>query len=186
LHVRRSFSVLGTVAVAGIALAGCITPGVHQVTPKLMNGTVSPGLWHTFGGINCYWERLSGTSGAPSDVIANFSSPSGPRYVEIEEADAAFNSRECLPWVQADGPFDKRFGQATDGTFPDGDYRVGNDVEAGDYKASISGSCHWARVSAFTGESDAIIEQGTTATVTIDGTDFGFQSTGCGVWSKAT
>ena len=183
--MRRSLSVLGVVAVAGIMLAGCLTPGVHLVTPTLMNNTASPELWHTFGGTNCYWERLSGTSGAPSEVIANFLSASGPRYVQIEETDVAFNSRECLPWAQASGPFDKRIGQAADGTFPDGDYRLGNDVEAGDYVASISGSCRWARVSAFTGEADAIIEQGTSVTATIDGADFGFQSTGCGVWSKA-
>lgn len=184
--MRRSLSVLGVVAVAGIALAGCLTPGVHVVTPKLMNNTAAPGLWHTFGGTNCYWERLSGTSGAPSDVIANFSSPSGPRYVEIVDTDAAFNSRQCLPFALADGPFDKRIGQAADGTFPDGDYRIGKDVDAGDYKASVSGSCHWARVSSFTGESDAIIQQGTSTDVSIDPSDFGFQSTGCGVWSKAT
>ena len=183
----KSWRLLGMVAVAGLALAGCLSPGTHEVTPTLRNNTATEGLWHTFGGTGCFWQRLSGTSGAPSDVIANFQSPVGPRYVQIKSTDAAFETHGCLPWVQTDGPFDHKFGAAADGSFPDGDYRVGHDIADGSYQASITGSCAWARVSGFTGEASDVIEQASgTATVTIEPSDVGFKSTGCGKWTKTS
>lgn len=70
--------------------------------------------------------------------------------------------------------------------FRDGTYRVGVDVQPGTYQASGGGSlCYWARLSGFSGNLDDIIANSTDQTiVTIEPTDAGFQSNGCGSWSK--
>ena len=39
----RTLKFVAIVAVGSIALAGCLFPGVHQVTPKLMRDTAAPG-----------------------------------------------------------------------------------------------------------------------------------------------
>ena len=57
---KKSWKLIGLVATAGIALAGCLAPGTHVVTPTLKNNTAVAGLWHTFGGNGCYWARLNG------------------------------------------------------------------------------------------------------------------------------
>jgi hypothetical protein len=170
--------------IGGVALAGCLFPGVHQVTPKLMKDTASPGLWHTFGGTNCYFARLSDFSGKDAGNIGSFNSPGGPRYVEIKETDAGFNTQGCLPWAEADGPLDKHIG-AVNGQFTQGDYRVGTDVDAGDYTASVTNGCVWQRLSGFGSENSDIIASDTdNPAVTIDASDVGFRTWGCGVWTK--
>jgi len=182
----RSWKFVGLLAVAGVALAGCIGPGTHVVTPTLKNNTAAPGLWHTFGGNGCYWARLSGLSGTPADIIASAASVSGPRYVEIKSTDAGFTSTACLPWAKADGPFDKKIGVNTAGEFGNGDYRVGPDIAAGNYTATNAAGCHWARLSGFGGQqTDVIASSLGTDSVTIASGDAGFSSTGCGTWKPA-
>ena len=181
----RTLKFAAMVAVGSIALAGCLFPGVHQVTPTLMKDTAKPGLWHTFGGTNCFFERLSDFSGQPHGTIASFTSPGGPRYVEIKNTDAGFNSTNCVPWAETGGPFDKHIGATAEGQFEGGDYRVGEDVPAGDYTASVTDGCHWQRLSGFGSEaSDIIAEDTDNPAVTIDDTDVGFRTWGCGVWTK--
>ena len=183
--MNRTLKLAATLAIGSIALAGCLFPGVHQVTPKLMRDTASPGLWHTFGGTNCFFPRLSDFSGENHGTIASFTSPGGPRYVEIKSTDAGFNSTNCVPWAQADGPFDKKVAANAQGEFPQGDYRVGKDIEAGGYTASVTAGCHWQRLSGFGSEDSDIIASGTdNPAVTIDAADVGFRTWGCGVWTK--
>jgi hypothetical protein len=68
---------------------------------KWVLGThVAPGTYEAPGGDNCYWERLSGLSGTPEEVIAN-DLPQGPAIVEIDPGDVAFNSIQCGEWVLA-------------------------------------------------------------------------------------
>lgn len=182
--MHRTWKLLAMVAVGSVALAGCLFPGVHQVTPKLMKDTAAPGLWHTFGGTDCFFERLSDFSGEPHGTIASFTSPGGPRYVEIKDTDAGFNSEKCVPWAEADGPFDKHIG-AVDGAFTQGDYRVGTDVDAGTYEASVTTGCVWQRLSGFGSEDSDIIASDTdNPSVTIDASDVGFRTWGCGTWTK--
>jgi len=185
--MHRTWKFAAMIVIGGIALAGCLNPGVRVVTPTLMKDGAAPGLWHTFGGTDCYFERLSDFSGQPSGTIASFSSPSGPRYVEIKASDAGFNSTSCLPWAAADGPFDKHIG-AVDGQFTEGDYRVGTDIEPGDYTASNDASCEWQRLSGFGLEDpDDIIDSGSgVGEVTIDAGDEGFRTWGCGTWTLVT
>ena len=176
---KKSWKLIGLVATAGIMLAGCLGPGYHLVTPTLKNGTATPGLWHTFGGNNCYWARLDGNG----TVLASASSPSGPRYVQIISGDTWFRTVNCLSWAQADGPFDRRVG-VTGGTFGNGDFRVGHDIGSGTYIASQPVGCYWARLSGFSGaQSDVIQSNVGSGEAEIAPTDVGFSSTGCGTWS---
>ncbi len=64
-------------------------------------GEVAPGLWRNdpaSGG--CYWERLSGFSGAFGDVIANgFESGMNSVLVQVEATDAGFYADDdCGTW----------------------------------------------------------------------------------------
>lgn len=46
---------------------------------------------------SCYWERLSGTSGSFTEIIAN-DNPQGQAVVTILEGDNAFSSKRCGTW----------------------------------------------------------------------------------------
>lgn len=180
---RKSWKVVGLVAVAGIVLAGCLAPGTHLVTPKLKNNTAVTGLWHSFGGNGCYWARLDGNG----TVLASATSPSGPRYVEIKAGDTWFRTSNCVLWVQADGPFDRRVGVNANGTFGNGDFRIGKDIPSGTYIASSPVGCYWARLSGFSGQQSDIIESNVgSGEVEIAPGDKGFTSTNCGTWSRTS
>jgi hypothetical protein len=132
------------------------------------------------GGTDCSWARLSSLGGAANDVIAD-ADPLGPVIVTIAPSDAAFESEGCGTWSPAStsGP------EAT--SMGDGTWAVGTDIVAGTYQATSTGSCYWARLSSFSGVSDAIIADGDAApgpfTVTISPSDEGFLSSGCGEWT---
>jgi hypothetical protein len=69
----------------------------------------------------------------------------------------------------------------------DGTFVVGTDVEPGTYRASSSGGCYWARLANFTGKGDVIanafVSSGP-AIVTVEASDVGFKSQGCGRWER--
>ena len=180
---RKSWKLVGLVAVAGIVLAGCLNQGTHLVTPKLKNNTAVAGLWHTFGGNGCYWARLNGAG----TVLASAASQSGPRYVEIKSGDSWFRTSSCVLWTQADGPFDRRVGVNANGTFGNGDFRIGKDIPSGTYIASSPQDCSWQRLSGFSGEPADVIESNLgSGEVDIAPGDVGFRSTGCGTWTFTT
>lgn len=69
-------------------------------------------------------------------------------------------------------------------TFVDGIFRIGlGGIQPGTYRTAGSASCYWARVTVF-GGSDILANGsgGGPAVVTIDPTDGGFKSSGCGTW----
>ena len=66
----------------------------------VLNTHIAPGTYEAEGGDSCYWERLSGLSGTPEDVIAN-DLPGGSALVEIDPGDVAFNSIQCGEWAPA-------------------------------------------------------------------------------------
>ncbi|MCO5176278.1 MAG: hypothetical protein M9890_04785 [Thermomicrobiales bacterium] len=72
-------------------------------------------------------------------------------------------------------------------TFTDGSWTVGKDIEAGTYRSGASGvMCYWERLSGFGGTIDDIIANDINtgrAVVSIDASDTGFFSEGCGTWS---
>jgi DNA-binding beta-propeller fold protein YncE len=74
--------------------------------------------------------------------------------------------------------------------FGDGTWVVGDDIQAGTYRSSETGSgCYWERLSGFSGELDDIIANGVTDAiwvVEIASTDAGFSTERCGTWTEAT
>lgn len=72
--------------------------------------------------------------------------------------------------------------------FSDGNFVVGKDIQPGTYRTrTASSGCYYARLSGFGGTLGEIITNANTdapAIVTISASDKGFQSTGCGSWTK--
>ncbi len=185
---------LAAIAVGAMALlvSGCLGPGVHPVAP-LADNTAPPGLWRTLGGEGCYWERLSGYGGTFGEIIANDFSLGGPRYVEIEPTDVAFNQQGCSNFFQIwpPGPWTTPLIQQG-APFGDGDWKVNYEVAPGTYSApgaAPGGGCYWERLSSFRHEGiESVIANdfslGGPQIVTIANTDFGFSTDGCGTWTK--
>lgn len=72
-------------------------------------------------------------------------------------------------------------------TFGSGTYRVGTDIAPGTYIASgAQSSCYWERLSGFGGGMGEIVANnfGDPGIVTIDASDAGFKTSGCGTWTK--
>ena len=161
------------------ALVGTITFGGGT---KRIGSDIPAGTYRTRSAPSgCYWERLSGFSGELKDIIANDFS-SGYQVVTIKSTDKGFNSSSCGKWSSNLSRVRSsltKFGQGT--------LIVKTDIAPGTYRSSRGGSCYWARLSAFTGVLSAIIANhyGSKGLVTIRSSDKGFQSQGCGSWTKA-
>jgi hypothetical protein len=147
----------------------------------VVNTDIAPGTYVAAGGTNCYWERLSGTSGEFNDIISN-ESATGRTIAAIAPTDKAFTTRGCGDWKPA----------PTTGTpktlFGDGTWAVGIDISPITYRSSGGSGCYWARLSGFGGTFDEIIANGNQtgpAVVTIAPTDKGFVSKRCGEWKVA-
>jgi hypothetical protein len=68
---------------------------------KWVLGThIEPGTYEAPGGNECVWERLSGVSGEPEDII-DTDNPADEAVVEIDPGDFAFNSAGCGEWAPA-------------------------------------------------------------------------------------
>lgn len=63
---------------------------------SLVGVDVQPGTYKS-DSPDCYFARLSGTSGTFDDIIAN---GNGATIVTIDPSDNAFESRDCAPWTQ--------------------------------------------------------------------------------------
>jgi hypothetical protein len=75
----------------------------------------------------------------------------------------------------------------TRGTFEDGTYRVGKDIRPGTYRSHGGSGCYWARLRSFSGSLNAILaneNESGPAIVTIKRTDRGFETQGCGNWTR--
>jgi hypothetical protein len=72
--------------------------------------------------------------------------------------------------------------------FGDGTYQVGTDIQPGTYRTREgSPNCYYERLRNFTGGLNSILANNNTnapAVVTIKPTDAGFNSQGCGTWTK--
>ncbi|HOX10816.1 MAG TPA: hypothetical protein P5323_04050 [Candidatus Moranbacteria bacterium] len=72
--------------------------------------------------------------------------------------------------------------------FNDGNYEVGTDIQPGTYRTRKGSSgCYYARLKGFSGSLGDIISNENTyypAVVTIESTDKGFKSSGCGTWTQ--
>jgi hypothetical protein len=130
----------------------------------------------------CYWERLSGFGGTVGEIIANDIKP-GSAVVTIAPSDAGFHSSGCGTWTQNLAAITS----SPAAPFGDGTFIVGTDVSAATWRSDGASSCYWERESGFGGTTGNIIANnfGSGAqVVTISTSDVGFQSDGCGNWTK--
>lgn len=147
----------------------------------IVGDEIQPGLYRNDGSIT-YWERLAGYSGELDDILSN-GLPEGPAYVEIKESDEAFSSQGSGEWILIDDNYEGEL--LTE--FGDGQYLVGVDIEPGKYRNDNASGGYWARLSGFDGELDNIISNDIiegSVIVEISPSDYGFETTRSGTWTK--
>jgi len=148
----------------------------------LVGTDIQPGTYRTReGSPNCYYERLRNFSGGINSILAN-ANTYAPAIVTIRPSDAGFNSQGCATWTK-----DLSAITAGNTSFGAGAYIVGTDMVPGTYRNSGGHNCYYERLRDFTGGMNSIIANGNTnnpTIVTIAPTDAGFQSQGCGRWTK--
>lgn len=166
------------------------TPRTQFASGTYRVGTDIPaGRYYSDPSRECHYQRLRGFGGTASDaifdIVINFDA--GQWIVDLLPADAGFSTdANCGPWFTT-----PRRGLLT--SIPPGVWIVGAQVTPGTYRADSSAAgCGWARVSAFTGATDAIIANGSASSagsqvVTIAASDAGFATNAeCGTWSRVT
>ncbi|MFJ9849595.1 hypothetical protein [Streptomyces sp. NPDC101150] len=85
---------------------GYLDPANDPDAPKpigegtyIVGDEIEPGTYKTDGGDNCYWARLTSTSGDLDAIIAN-GLPQGTGYVTIAPSDKAFETSGCGDWTK--------------------------------------------------------------------------------------
>jgi hypothetical protein len=151
--------------------------GTYQVGKDIKAGTYRTRI----GSPGCYYARLKGFGGSIDDIIAN-DNTDAPAVVTIKASDKGFMSQNCGTWT-------KDLSQITTSktSFDDGIFIVGTDIKPGTYKDTGGDSCYYARLRGFGGTIDDIITNNNVSAptiVTISSSDKGFQSKGCGTWTK--
>ena len=153
----------------------------------IVNEEIEPGRYFTNPSSGCYWKRLSGTTGAFSDILANevivFDSPQ--EIVDISSTDYAFRSSDCGSWSRSPVP------APAAGSIPPGRWLVGQQVPAGEYETNAQSGCYWERLSGFSGLVDVLANDIYLAAgrqvVSISSSDAGFYSSSdCGTWTRRT
>lgn len=143
---------------------------------------IQPGTYRTRADSpGCYYARLKGFSGSVDDIIAN-DTTDAPAVVTIAASDKGFESQSCGTWTK-----DLSRITSSKTSFDDGIFIVGTDIEPGTYRNSGGSSCYFARPSGFGGTIDEILANNNVTAptiVTIAASDKGFESRGCGTWTK--
>jgi len=155
-------------------------PGVGDGT-HMVGQEMTPGRYRTRApAVGCYWARLGGATGDPSQIHAN-ANTNGPTIVDISEGDSAFSSRRCAPWTRDLTPVRSD----PSAPFQEGTFLVGTDVTPGTWRANNPGNCYWARLRDFSGGVHSIYANANgEGVVTILPDDVGFQSARCGTWTR--
>lgn len=132
----------------------------------------------------CYWERLKGFGGTLDEIIANENVIGAYAVVTIGKFDKGFSSSGCGTWTNDLS----RVTASKSKLEIDGTYIVNTDLTPGTWRSSGGDYCYWARLSGFGGTLNSIIANdnvfGGHAIVTIRSTDKGFETTGCGTWTR--
>lgn len=151
--------------------------GQHRVGTDIRAGTYRA----PDASSGCYWARLKNFTGELDAIIAN-ENASGPTLVTIEPSDGGFDTNGCGEWTA-----DLRRITESRTSFGDGKYIVRVDIAPGSYRSEGGAGCYWARLKNFGGELDGIIANDNasgSAIVQIAASDRGFESNGCGTWSR--
>lgn len=150
----------------------------------IVGSDIAPGTYRNSSSAGgCYWERLSGFGGSLDEVIAN-SFADYLQVVTIASSDAGFSSQGCGTWSQDLRPITS----SQTAPFGDGVYIVGTDIAPGTWRTEGAEGCYWERKSGFSGEFSDIIANDFSSgpqLVTIQPSDRGFESNGCGTWMLA-
>jgi len=155
--------------------------GIHVVGVDIQPGTYRAAAMSGF----CYWERKSGFGATLDEIISNAFTDI-PQVVTIAPTDAGFESDGCGPWTSDLSPITFE----PWASFGDGVYIVGtdSDIAAGTWRSSaFTGSCYWERKNGFGGTLDEIEANSFSSIrqiVTIEAGDVGFESDGCGTWTR--
>jgi hypothetical protein len=154
--------------------------GTHQVGTDIQAGTYRLREPASI----CYWARLSGFGGELEDVIANDNVVDAYAVVTIAEDDAGFESNGCGDWSDDVSAVTS----SATAIESDGTYILGTDIDSGDWRSTGGDLCYWARLKDFSGELDGIIANDNVSgptIVTIDDSDVGFTTRGCGAWTRS-
>jgi hypothetical protein len=153
---------------------------------QIVGVDIDPGTYRTRSpSSSCYWERVSGFGGTLDEVIAN-AIGDGYYTVTIAATDAGFNSEGCGIWSADLSAVTNPAGPITE----NGIYIVGKDIAPGTWRSDGGGgsSCYVARLSGFGGTLDEVIANDLTTegglVFTIAASDRGFETAGCGTWTK--
>ena len=153
----------------------------------IVNEDIAPGRYFTNPARGCYWERLSATTGASSDILANevISFDASQEIVDILNSDYAFKpDSDCGTWSQTP------VRSPSSGTIPPGRWLVGSQVAAGEYEVNASRGCYWERLRSFGNNTRSVIANdfvsgGGRQIVTIRSSDVGFYGDAeCGTWTR--
>lgn len=157
---------------------GSVTSGGFGSGTKKVGSDIKPGRYlTTTASSSCYWERMSGFGGSLNDIISNDFSGGNHIVVEISATDKGFKSSRCGTWL----PYIAR----SRSVITDGTWVVNDEISPGLWQGSITNGCYWARLSSFSGEfGNLIANELGSALAQIDPTDIGFDSSGCGTWTK--
>ncbi len=151
--------------------------GTHHVGATLPAGTYRTRT----NAAGCYWARLSGFTGQLGDIIANNDSDAH-QVVTIAATDAGFESSNCSTWTNDLSAITS----SKTAAFGDGTWIVNTDIAPGTWTAPGGSGCYWARIDGFSGSTSNIIAndvETVSPIVTIDSSDAGFISDGCGNWT---
>jgi len=160
------------------------TPGTFGDGKFVIGQDIGPGTYRAANpSQGCYWERLSGFSGEFGDIIAN-NFTAAPDVVTIAPSDVGFSSEGCGTWTANLSPITT----SPTAPFGEGKFIVGTDIAPGTWRnTGSSGGCYWERLSGFGGTFGDIIANNFSSSievVTIAPGDAGFESSGCGTWTK--
>ena len=155
--------------------------GTYRVGADIQPGTY---ITNSAADATCKWRRLSDftwTTGVTAEKIA-----SGQKIITIRDNDAGFSSFGCGEWQ----PFNVDTAEPIDimpNRFSNGSYVVGVHIKPGTYYAipHRGAGCRWQRVLDFTGDVEDTLASGEADDrwiVTIDPSDIGFVTQGCGIW----
>jgi hypothetical protein len=174
----------GTVYAFGSAFLPVLPATIAGDGTFRVGSDIAPGTYRTTTStMGCYWARLSGFSGASSDINAN-DIGDGQRVVTILSTDAGFTTQRCGRWTTSEAPGTASPNGPLAGN---GDYRVGVDISPGTWSSTGNSGCYWARLSGFEGGSAQIIANDIgdgSRLVTVAASDVGLKVSGCAGWTE--
>jgi hypothetical protein len=178
---RSSYVTTSRTSAATVAVAAP-SPTITRDGTYAVGSDIKAGTYISSGGDWCYWERRSDAGDSLDGILAN-DLGYGQRIVTIAASDAYFTTKDCGKWTLLYG--------TPKSSAADGVHAVGVQLKPGLYTAPGSwDGCYWARLSGFSGLLGDIEENdftwGDQPYVRIYSFDVGFESSGCGTWTRVS